>query len=135
VFHFQGMRPATRGQRTFFYVAGAFNLVAAAVLVLLARTAPQLLGVSPPDVSQLFYVDLFAWLVLAFGLGYALGGRDLQRFWPYIAMGALGKAGVALLALAYFLAGGTGPLVMALASCDAIFAILFVRILQAQSAR
>jgi len=44
-------------------------------------------------------VDLFAWLVLAFGLGYALGGRDLPRFWPYIAMGSLGKAGVAALAL------------------------------------
>lgn len=135
MFDFQGMRPATGGQRTFFYVAAIFNLVAAAVLVLLARTAPHLLGLSPPDVSQLFYVDLFAWLVLAFGLGYALGGRDLPRFWPYIAMGSLGKAGVAALALAYFVAGGTGPLVMALASGDAIFAILFARILRAQSGR
>jgi hypothetical protein len=135
VFDFQEMRPATGGQRAFFYVAAVFNLVASAVLVLLARTAPHLLGLAPPDVSQLFYVDLFAWLVLAFGLGYALGGRDLPRFWPYVAMGSLGKAGVAALALAYFVAGGTGPLVMALASCDAIFAILFVRILRAQSGR
>lgn len=135
MFDFQGMRPATGGQRTFFYVAAIFNLMAAAVLVLLARTAPHALGLSQSDVSQLFYVDLFAWLVLAFGLGYALGGRDLPRFWPYIAMGSLGKAGVAALALAYFVAGGTGPLVMALASCDAIFAILFVRILRAQSGR
>ena len=135
MFDFKGMRPATGGQRAFFYLAGAFNWVAAAILVLLARSAPHLLGISPPDASQLFYVDQFAWLVLAFGLGYALGGYDLTRFWPYIAMGALGKAGVAVLALAYFVSGGTGPLVMALASGDAIFAILFVRILRAQSAR
>ena len=135
MFDFQGMRPATDGQRTFFLVAAIFNFVAAAVLVLLARTAPHLLGLAPPDGSQLFYVDLFAWLVLAFGVGYALGGRDLPRFWPYIAMGAVGKAGVAALALAYFVAGRTGALVMALASCDAIFAILFVRILRTQSDR
>jgi hypothetical protein len=135
VFDFQGMRPATDGQRIFFYVAAIFNLVAAAVLVLFARTAPHLLGLAPPGVSQMFYVDLFAWLVLAFGLGYALGGRDLPRFWPYVAMGSLGKACVAVLALAYFVKDGTGPLVLALASCDAVFAVLFVRILRAQSAR
>ena len=135
LFDFRGMRPATASQRAFFYLAGGFNLVAAAAVVLLARMAPQWLGVEPPAVSQQFYVDLFAWLVVAFGVGYALGGRDLPRFWPFIAMGAVGKAGVAALALAYFVAGATGPLVMTLATCDAIFAVVFVRILRAQSVR
>jgi hypothetical protein len=135
LFQFKGMRPATVGQRTFFYVAGGFNLVAAAVLVLLARMAPQWLGVEPLEASQLFYVDQFAWLVLAFGYGYALGGRDLPRFWPFIAMGAVGKTGVAALAVAYFVTGATGPLVMMLATGDALFAVFFVRILRAQSVR
>ena len=135
LFDFREMQPATAGQRAFLYAAGGFNLVAAAVLLLLSRGAPQWLGVEPPAVSQQFYVDLFAWLVVAFGVGYALGGRDLARFWPFIAMGAVGKAGVAALALAYFVTGATGLLVMALATCDAIFAVVFVRILRAQSVR
>lgn len=133
MFGFRVMRPATTAQRRFLYLAAAFNFVAGALVVLLARAAPQWLGVDPLSGSQLFYVDLCAWLVTAFGLAYAMGGRDLARFWPCIAMGALGKAGVAALALAYFLAGRIGPLVMMLATCDAIFAVLFVRIMRAQS--
>jgi hypothetical protein len=129
------MRPATGGQRAFLQFAGAFNFAAAMILVLLARAQPSWLGVDPLAGSQLLYVDMFAWLVVCFGFAYALGGRDLPRFWPYVAMGAVGKAGVAALALAYFVAGLTGPLVMALASGDAIFAVLFVRVLRAQSIR
>ena len=132
MFGFSGMRPATAGQRRLLYVAAAFNFVAGVLVVLLARAAPQWLGVDPFSGSQLFYVDLFAWLVLAFGLAYALGGYDLPRFWPCIAMGVFGKVGVAALALAYFLADRTGPLVMMLASGDAIFAVVFARILSAQ---
>ena len=135
LFDFRGMQPATAGQRAFLLAAGGFNFVAAGVLLLLTRAAPQWLGVEPPALSQQFYVDLFAWLVVAFGLGYTLGGRDLPRFWPFVAMGAVGKIGVAALALAYFVTGATGPLVMALATCDAIFAVVFVRILRAQSVR
>ena len=127
------MRPATDGQRAFLQFAGAFNFAAAMILVLLARAQPSWLGVDPLAGSQLLYADLFAWLVVCFGFAYALGGRDLPRFWPYVAMGAVGKAGVAALALAYFVAGLTGPLVMALATCDAIFAVAFARILRAQS--
>lgn len=135
MFGFRVMRPATTAQRGFLYLAAAFNFVAGALVVLLTRAAPQWLGVDPLAGSQLLYVDLFAWLVVCFGVGYALGGRDLPRFWPYVAMGAVGKAGVAALALAYFVAGLTGPLVMALASGDAVFAVLFVRVLRAQSIR
>ena len=129
------MRPATVAQRRFLFVAAAFNVVAAALVVLLARAAPQWLGVDPMSGSQLFYVDLFAWVVITFGFAYALGGHDLQRFWPCIAMGTLGKAGVAALALAYFLADRTGPLVMLLATGDAIFAVAFVHIMRAQSVK
>ena len=135
MFGFQAMRPATDGQRALLRFAGAYNLAAAVILLLLARARPAWLGVDPLAGSQLLYVDLFAWLVVCFGVGYALGGRDLPRFWPYVAMGAVGKAGVAALALAYFAADLTGPLVMALASGDAVFAVLFVRVLRAQSIR
>ena len=134
LFGFARMDPATAGSRAFLFVAGAFNLGAALILVLLARLAPQVLGVDPPSASQLLYVDLFALLVAGFGIGYVLGGVDLPRFWPFIALGALCKAGVAALALVYFVTGNTGTLVLALAAGDAVFAVLFVRLLRAHAA-
>lgn len=134
LFGFARMSPATAGPRVFLYFAGAFNLGAALILVLLARFAPQLLGLDPPSASQLLYVDLFALLVAGFGIGYVLGGVDLPRFWPFIALGALCKAGVAALALLYFATGNTGALVLMLAAGDAAFAVLFVRLLRAHAA-
>lgn len=133
LFDFARMKPATGGSRTFLYAAGAFNFVAALILVVLARLAPQLLGVDPLSSSQLIYVDLFALLVVGFGIGYALGGVDLVRFWPFISLGVVGKAGVAAIALVYFVTGNTGPLVVLLAAGDAVFAVLFVRLLRAHA--
>jgi hypothetical protein len=133
LFDFARMKPATGGNRTFLFVAGAFNFTAALILVVLARLAPQLLGVDPLSSSQLMYVDLAALLVVGFGIGYALGGVDLARFWPFISLGVVGKAGVAVLALGYFVTGNTGLLVVLLASCDAVFAVLFVRLLRAHA--
>ena len=132
--NFTGMRQATDGSRTFLYVAGAYNFGAALILVLLARTAPHLLGVDMLHARQLLYVDLAALLIVGFGFGYVLGGVDLARFWPYVALGALCKAGVAVLAGAYFVTGNAGPLVMLLAAGDAVFAVLFIRLLRAHAA-
>ena len=133
LFQFTGMKQATGGSRTFLYGAGAFNFAAALILVVLARLAPQLLGVDPLSSSQLMYVDLFALLVVGFGIGYMLGGVDLARFWPFISLGVVGKFGVAAIALVYFVTGNTGLLVVLLATCDAIFAVLFVRLLRAHA--
>jgi len=133
LFDFARMKPATGGNRTFLFVAGAFNFAAALLLVVLARLAPQLLGVDPLSSSQLMYVDLAALLVVGFGIGYVLGGVDLARFWPFISLGVVGKAGVAAIALVYFVTGNTGLLVVLLASGDAVFAILFVRLLRSHA--
>ena len=133
LFHFTRMKPATGGSQAFLYAAGVFNFAAALILVVLARLAPQLLGVDPPSSSQLMYVDLFALLVVGFGIGYTLGGVDLARFWPFISLGVVGKAGVAAIALVYFVTGNTGPLVILLATGDAVFAVLFVRLLRAHA--
>ena len=134
LFSYASLRPATGGNRTFLYAAGAFNFAAALILVVLARLAPQLLGVDPLSSSQLMYVDLFALLVIGFGIGYTLGGVDLARFWPFVSLGVVGKAGVAAIALVYFVTGNTGLLVVVLATGDALFAVLFVRLLRAHAA-
>jgi hypothetical protein len=130
LFSYKAMRPAEAGTKTFLYIAAAFNFGAGASLPLLARWAPGLLGIGPPTPDALLFVDVAAWLVVAFGIGYALGGHDLTRHWPFIALGALGKAGVAVLVIAYFLAGIAGPLLAVLAAADAVFAVLFIRLLR-----
>jgi len=134
LFGFKGMRRATGGSRMFLYFAGAYNFGATLILVLLARVAPQWLGVDVLQASQLLYVDLAALLIAGFGLGYVLGGVDLARFWPFISLGALCKTGVAVLAAVYFVTGNAGLLVMLLAAGDAVFAILFVRLLRTHAA-
>lgn len=132
-FHYTAMPPATRGSRQLLYLAGFFNLVAALTLATLARLTPGLLGIDVLSPSQLIFVDLFVVVVLGFGAGYALAGYDLSRFWPFVAMGTLAKAGVVIIAYGYFFAGHTAALTAVMASGDAIFAVLFVRLLRAHS--
>ena len=134
LFGYDRVRPATRTARALLYVAAAFNVVAAVLVVALARTAPQVLGIEPLYAGQLLYLDLSALLIAGFGAGYALAGRDLARFWPFVALGAACKCGVAALALAYFLTGQAGLLVMSLATGDGFFAVLFVRLLRQHGA-
>jgi len=134
LFSYTGMRQATGGSRTFLYVAGAYNFGAALILVLLARVAPQLLGVDVLHASQLLYVDLAALLIAGFGIGYVLGAVDLARFWPFISLGTLCKVGVVVLATVYFAGGNAGLLVMLLAAGDAVFAMLFLRLLRTHAA-
>jgi hypothetical protein len=134
LFGYDRVRPATPTARALLSVAAAFNVVAAVLVVALARTAPQVLGIEPLYAGQLLYLDLSVLLIAGFGAGYALAGRDLARFWPFVALGAACKCGVAVLALAYFLTGQAGLLVMLLAAGDALFAVLFVRLLRQHGA-
>lgn len=133
VFGYAGMKPATAAGSVLMYVAGAYNFGAALLLVVLARLAPGLLGVDAPSASQLLYVDLTALLVAGFGLAYVIAGEDLVRFWPFVSFGVVGKVGVTLLGVLYFVTGNAGWLVLLLVLGDAIFAVLFVRLLRAHA--
>ncbi len=130
LFGYTRMRALQAPGRAFLYVAAAFNLAAAPLVVALARTAPGVLVPQPLGPGAWLFVDLAALLIAGFGAGYALAARDLPRFWPYVSLGAACKAGVAILASACFFSGRAGPLVMLLASGDAIFAVLFVGLLR-----
>lgn len=134
LFGYQHVRHATPSARALLNVAAAFNIAAAVLVVAFARDAPQVLGMEPLQIGQLLYVDLSALLIAGFGVGYALAGRDLVRFWPCVALGTACKCGVVALALAYFLTGQAGLLVMTLASGDALFAVLFLRLLRRHGA-
>jgi hypothetical protein len=134
LFTFTQMSPASPATRRLLYLAAAFNAAAVPILLGCARLAPQVLGLDPMSPSQAMYVDLAAWLIACFGLGYGLAGTDLVRFWPFVALGAFAKAGVVVVAFGYASSGQAGPLVALLASGDAVFAVLFVRLLQRHGA-
>lgn len=123
---------AGRGGRRLMYVAAAFNFGAALTLPLLARHAPQVLALDPMTASQLVFVDLFAALVAAFGIGYALGGIDLARFWPLVALGVVGKGFVVVVAGGWYFAGALGTLPALLAVGDGVFAALFHSLLRSR---
>ena len=133
LFGYSALRPATAGARKFLWFAAAFNFGAGASLPVLARFAPGLLGIDAPSSDALLFIDLAAWLVFSFGVGYALAACDLSRHWPFVALGVVGKAGVAVLVLGYFLAGIAGPLLALLAAADGAFAVSFARLLRAHA--
>lgn len=122
--------PASRATRRLLYVAAGFNAGAVPILLGCTRFAPGVLGLEPMAAGQTLFVDLAAWLIACFGLAYALAARDFRRFWPYVALGALAKAGVVGVVFGHVAVGHAGPLVALLASGDAVFAVLFVRLLR-----
>lgn len=128
-FGYGELRPASAGAQRLLLLAAAFNLAAVPIVVLGTRYAPALLGVDPTSASQRLYIDLFAWVIGCFGLGYGLAARDLSHHWPIVALGAFTKAGVVVVAFAYFFAGAAALPVVLLATGDALFAIAFVRLL------
>jgi hypothetical protein len=133
IFQHTGMRPATPGTQRMLAIAALFNFFAAGVIVFLSRIAPQMIGLEAPSASQQMFVDLTAASVFCFGLGYGLGGRNLPIFWPFVALGILGKSAFVLIVAVNFFAGATGWLPLALVMCDAAFAVLFFQALNAHS--
>jgi len=134
LFTYRAMRPADEAGRRMLYVAGAFNFIAGLGVAALVRIAPGLIGLTPPAPSQLMFIDLFIGLVVSFGVGYTLAARDLTRFWPYVALGAPAKAIVVMVTFVHFAFGDIGPLFPALVCGDAIFAVLFYRVLARHAA-
>ena len=103
------------GSRALLYVAGAFNFGAALAPRAAGATGARRCWASMrrAPASCCMSTSAPCWSP-AFGIGYVLGGADLARFWPFIAHGSRRQGGVSLhSALAYFVTGNTGPLVIA----------------------
>ena len=113
-----------RSIRTLFFTAALFNWLVGLVLHLDAKLLFGLFGVTPIPTETLF-VQLFAWLVIVFGVGYLWVSRDPVANLPLIKLGALGKASVVLVCLASVVTGVVSWQLMILASADLVYGILF----------
>ena len=111
--------------RSLFVTAAVFNWLVGLALHFDAALLFRLFGVTPTPTEPLF-VQLFAWLVIVFGVGYFWVSRDPVTNLSLIKLGALGKASVVLVCLASVLTGGVSWQLMILASADLVYGILFV---------
>ena len=115
--------------RIMFTTAAWFNWVAGGAVAVNAGWLFSLFGITPLPTESLF-LQLFAWLVIVFGIGYFWASSDPEANVPVIKLGMLGKLSVVLVSLACVLTGSVSWQLMILVSADLLYAILFWRTLQ-----
>ena len=111
-----------------FRLAGVFNIAVAIPLWIAPAALSRLLGLEPIPVDTL-YAELFAVLVLTFGIGYWRAGGDPVRNRVMIEQGIIGKLLVVFVGYQHFLVGTTSFPMAALVPCDLVWAIFFLRYL------
>lgn len=110
--------------KTLFLTAAIFNWAVGIALAFKARLLFDLFRITP-QVTEPLFLQLFAWLVFVFGIGYFWVSRNPSANIPIIKLGILGKTSVALVALACVVTGSVSWQIMILASADLLYAILF----------
>ena len=118
-----------RAIRIMFTTAAWFNWVAGGAVAVNAGWLFGLFRITPLPTEPLF-LQLFAWLVIVFGIGYFWVSRDPVANVPIIKLGMIGKLSVVLVSLACVLTGSVSWQMMLLVSVDLLYAILFWRALQ-----
>ena len=116
--------------RIMFTTAAWFNWVAGGAVAVNAGWLFSFFRVTPLPTEPLF-LQLFAWLVIVFGIGYFWASRDPAANVPVIKLGMIGKLSVVLVSLVCVLTGSVSWQIMLLMSADLLYAILFWRALKA----
>jgi len=120
----------TKSMRIMFTTAAWFNWVAGGAVAVNAELLFGLFRITPLPTEPLF-LQLFAWLVIVFGIGYFWASRDPAANVPVIKLGLIGKLSVVLVSLACVMAGSVSWQIMLLMSIDLLYVILFWRALKA----
>ena len=120
---------ADRSIRIMFTTAAWFNWLAGLAVAVNVELLFGLFRITPLPTEPLF-LQLFAWLVIVFGIGYFWVSRDPVANVPIIKLGMIGKLSVVLVSLACVLTGSVSWQMMTLVSADLLYAILFWRALQ-----
>ena len=116
--------------RIMFTTAAWFNWLAGLAVAVNAELLFGLFRITPLPTEPLF-LQLFAWLVIVFGIGYFWASRDPAANVPVIKLGMIGKLSVVLVSLACVLTGSVSWQIMLLMSADLLYVILFWRALKA----
>jgi len=116
--------------RTVFLTGAIFNWLVGLALLYDAGLLFGLFGVTPLPSEPLF-LQLFAWLVIVFGVGYFWVYRDPVANAPIARLGILGKLSVVFVCLACVFAQVASWQLLILASGDLVYAVLFWQALRA----
>lgn len=108
--------------RAVLWIGAAFNFCAAAMVAF-----PETLGVFSglPGTGPLFYRWMLVLFVALFGGAYAWLALQQQITRPLVAMAALGKTGVFIVALVCWILGDIPLQSLPPAVCDLAFALVF----------
>jgi hypothetical protein len=120
-------------QRNWFISAALFNAVIGVGLILAMPLIEQLLGLEPVTVSDKVFVDLFAVLVIAFGVGYWKASIDFQQYRLFALWGAWAKLAVVAVVFWHFINGHIGWPLLALSGGDLFYALVFLALLRSGS--
>lgn len=84
-----------------------------------------------PGLNELgiVYYQMFSMVVLLFGIGYYLVGRDLENNHAIISLGVIGKILVFIFMLIYYILGVVDAISLFIGIIDFIFGILFIEFL------
>ena len=84
-----------------------------------------------PGLNELgiVYYQMFSMVVLLFGIGYYLVGRDLDNNHAIISLGVIGKILVFVFMLIYYILGVVDAISLFIGIIDFIFGILFIEFL------
>ena len=115
--------------RKLLLVAALFNWIIGAALIIDAAWVLGLFRVTPLPTEPLF-VYLFAWLVIAYGIGYYWAAQDPVANAPIIRLGIIGKLGVVGVVLLATLLGDISWQMNILSGADLVFAVLFIAVLR-----
>lgn len=118
------------GHRTLFSIAALFNFTVALLLVFGNATIWKLFGLAAPPQETLF-VQLFAVFVALFGAAYFWIGVAPEGKRSLIQLSAAGKLTIFVTIVCETLAGNAPAIMIAPASGDLVFALLFLRTLRA----
>lgn len=110
--------------------AALFNWTVVLGFLLFNGLLTRLLGLDPASGTNLAMRDLALVLIATFGAAYLYAALDPQRGRPYIALGALGKALVALAMFAHWALGHIDWRLPALVTGDVVYSLLFVQFLR-----
>ena len=113
---------------TLFFVAALFNGIIGLLLFFAPNLFLAIFQVTPP-VTNTLWVQLFAILVLAFGLGYYWAAQNFAANAAVIKLGIVAKTGVVLVVVLNIITDAVSWQLLVPASVDAVFVLLFWRAL------
>jgi len=114
--------------RTMFFIAAIWNWALAISFLILPRIDIGLFSLAGdvPAPPTLLWFDSFMGLVFAFGIGFYLVSRNVEKNHGLIAMASFEKVWVFIIGLYYFLIAQASLTLLLVVSGDLIFGILFI---------